>query len=110
MRVFVWLRRIWDRCGPHRKLQIIEGDTLPLLLPERDLVLARDDGENWSLGMQCPCGCKERIELMLLEGVRPRWDVVIDQAGRPTLHPSVWRKSGCRSHFWVRRGRIAWCD
>ncbi|MDM9644782.1 DUF6527 family protein [Rhizobium sp. S163] len=32
------------------------------------------------------------------------------QADRPTLHPSVWRNSGCRSHFWVRRGRIAWCD
>lgn len=26
-----------------------------------------------------------------------------------TLQPSVWRKIGCRSHFFLRRGLIQWC-
>ncbi|MGO7611084.1 DUF6527 family protein [Rhizobium ruizarguesonis] len=47
---------------------------------------------------------------MVLEEALPRWDVALDEAGKPTLHPSVWRKSGCRSHFWMKRGRIHWCD
>ncbi|WP_246622445.1 DUF6527 family protein [Rhizobium laguerreae] len=60
--------------------------------------------------MRCPCGCGDMIELMILRGARPRWDISIDKAGHPSLHPSVWRKSGCRSHFWVREGRILWCE
>ncbi|MCQ1572731.1 DUF6527 family protein [Neorhizobium galegae] len=59
--------------------------------------------------MRCPCGCGDTIELMVLDGARPRWDITVDHSGRPSLHPSVWRNIGCRSHFWVRRGRIQWC-
>ncbi|MGD9804306.1 MAG: DUF6527 family protein [Hyphomicrobiaceae bacterium] len=110
MKVVRWLRRFWDDYGPARRLQVIEGGTLPAPLPHRDLVLTRDDGEDWSVGMRCPCGCGAAIELMILPGANPRWSVQVDEAGRPTLHPSVWRRKGCRSHFWVRRGRIQWCD
>lgn len=109
MSLMSWIRRLWDRYGPARRLVVLEGDTLPKQLPNRDLVLTRDDGDDWSVGMRCPCGCGDSVELTILEEVRPRWDVTVDSAGRPTLHPSVWRKNGCRSHFWVRRGRIYWC-
>jgi hypothetical protein len=37
-----WLRRAFDRYGPRRGLQIVEGDSLPARLPRRDLVLARE--------------------------------------------------------------------
>lgn len=110
MNIMRWFRRIWDKCGPARRLVIVDGDALPDVLPARDLVLTRDDGDDWSVGMRCPCGCGERIELMILEGTRPRWDISINEVRRPSLHPSVWRKSGCRSHFWVREGRILWCE
>ncbi|MDV4160576.1 DUF6527 family protein [Rhizobium leguminosarum] len=110
MKILTWFRRLRDRYGPARGIQVVEGDTLPPILPVRDLVLARDDGDDWSVGLRCPCGCGDTIELMVLEDARPRWDVAVDQVGRPTLHPSVWRKAGCRSHFWVRHGRILWCN
>jgi hypothetical protein len=48
--------------------------------------------------------------MMLLEGVKPRWDIFVDQNGRPTLKPSVWLRVGCRSHFWLRKGRVVWCE
>lgn len=110
MTISTWFGRLWDRWGPARRLVVVEGDALPTPLPRRNLVLARDDGDDWSVGMQCPCGCGDTIELMLLQEARPRWDVVTDSSGRPSLHPSVWRKTGCMSHFWVRNGRIHWCD
>ncbi|WP_371815099.1 DUF6527 family protein [Bradyrhizobium sp. CCBAU 51753] len=47
---------------------------------------------------------------MLLKEIRPRWDARVDQRGHVTLHPSVWLKQGCRSHFWLRDGRVIWCE
>lgn len=99
--IFEWLR-------PARKVIILAGDVLPYKLPKRNLVLLKDDDENWSVGFRCPCGCGDAIELLLLPSVKPRWDIQIDGGGRPTLFPSVLRISGCRSHFWLRRGRIEW--
>jgi hypothetical protein len=105
-----WIRREWDRRRPARRLVIIEGDMLPPSLPARDIVLLRDEGEDWSVAMRCPCGCGETIELMLLRQAKPRWDLVVDARNRPSLRPSVWRRTGCCSHFWLRDGRVAWCD
>lgn len=104
-----WWRNVLARFSPRRRLYVIEGDSLPVRLPRRDLVLARDDGEDWCVGMRCPCGCGYAIELLVVAEGKPRWDVKVDANGVPTLTPSVWLKKGCRSHFWVREGCIRWC-
>lgn len=106
----LWWRRFLSRFSPRRALKIIECDSLPERLPRRNLVLAREDGENWCVGLRCPCGCGERLEMMTLDNVAPRWDVGLDEKGRVSIHPSVWRRVGCRSHFWVRAGKIVWCE
>jgi hypothetical protein len=109
-----WIRQRWRwllaAITLDRKLVVIEGDSIPARLPRRDLILAREKGEDWCVGLRCPCGCGKRLEMMVLAAVRPRWDVEVDERGRPTLHPSVWVGDGCHSHFWVRRGKIIWCD
>lgn len=110
MRMPRGIRRLVDRIIPARQLKIVKGDALPKSLPRRDLVLALDDGEAWCVGMRCPCGCGQTIELMLIREARPRWDLDVDEAGHPSLHPSVWLQRGCRSHFWLKRGRVQWCD
>ncbi|MBU1358731.1 MAG: hypothetical protein KKC85_17480 [Gammaproteobacteria bacterium] len=104
-----WWRNTKERWRPWRRLRVTDGDTLPARLPSRDLVVARDDGEDWSVGMRCPCGCGDTIELMLVAEAKPRWSLTFDRRGRPSLSPSVWRRAGCRSHFWVRGGRVDWC-
>ncbi|UGA43030.1 hypothetical protein HU230_0032875 [Bradyrhizobium quebecense] len=106
----LWWRRLVAALAPRRKLKIVDGDMLPEKLPLWTLVIARDDGEDWSVGMRCPCGCGERLEMMLLREVKPRWDVSVDSRGHISLHPSVWQREGCKSHFWVRSGKIIWCD
>jgi hypothetical protein len=63
----------------------------------------------WGAAMLCPCGCGETIELNLLKQVRPCWSVHEDADGLVTLHPSVWRQKGCRSHFLLQHGVIRWC-
>jgi hypothetical protein len=105
-----WLRRAFDRYGPRRGLKIVEGDSLPARPPRRDLVLAREGDEDWCVGMRCPCGCGQTIELLLVREAKPRWDLQTDPSGHPTLKPSVWLQTGCRSHFWLRRGRVEWCE
>ncbi|MEA2817517.1 MAG: hypothetical protein QOI93_5261 [Rhodospirillaceae bacterium] len=104
------LVRLWDRFGPRRRLHIVQGDSLPADLPRRDLTLAQDDGEDWCVGFRCPCGCGQTIELLVIPEARPRWTLTTDSRGSPTLSPSVWLRQGCRSHFWLRNGRIVWCD
>lgn len=106
----LWWRGFIAAISPRRQLKVVESDTLPEKLPRRDLMLAREGSDQWAVGMRCPCGCGQRIELMLLREVKPRWDIILDPRGRPSLTPSVWLRTGCRSHFWLRSGKIVWCD
>lgn len=101
-----WVQSLFRR---RWRLVRIEGDDMPKALPGRTLVILEEDGAPWSAGMMCPCGCGRVLEVMLLEGVKPRWDVEIDHRGRPGLKPSVWVADGCRSHFWLRNGWVHWC-
>ena len=110
MSIAIWWRNIWARIAPSRHIQIVEGDSLPKQLPRRDLVLARDGDEDWCVGMRCPCGCGRTIELLVIPEATPRWDFSVDNKDRPSLSPSVWLRKGCHSHFWLRNGRVEWCD
>lgn len=109
-RMPLWWRRIVAALTPRRSLVVVEGDMLPDKLPLWNLIVARDGDEDWSVGLRCPCGCGERLEMMLLNEVKPRWDISVDLRGRISLHPSIWVREGCRSHFWVKAGKIVWCD
>lgn len=57
----------------------------------------------------CPCGCGDVIELMLIPEATPHWRLIIGTDKKPSLKPSVWRNTGCRSHFWLRGGSVEWC-
>jgi hypothetical protein len=56
----------------------------------------------------CPCGCGEVVVINTDPRTGPAWRIRIDPAGA-TLMPSVWRTTGCRSHFIIWRSRIWWC-
>ncbi len=74
-----------------------------------ELVVVESEGfQKWAC-MKCPGGCGVKIALSLNQNRRPRWRVVGDWFGRPSIEPSVHQMNDCRCHFWVRRGRIEWC-
>jgi len=92
----------------HRdRLRSVAVDELPDSLAQRRLYLI-GSGVPWSAALLCPCDCGEVIQLSLLPDDSPSWTVNFDRDGLPTLSPSVWRTKGCRSHFFLRNGRIDW--
>jgi Family of unknown function (DUF6527) len=68
------------------------------------------EGAPWLAALACPCGCGEVIHLSLLKRDSPRWSFHEEDDGTITLSPSVWRSRGCKSHFFLRRSTITWCD
>ncbi|MEM1155618.1 MAG: DUF6527 family protein [Pseudomonadota bacterium] len=103
-----WLLKLKENLLPVRRVIIFEADTPPQKLPWRNLVLAREENEDWAVAFRCPCGCGKRLELLLIEEAEPNWKISVSKSQNPTLHPSVWLKGGCRSHFWLRDGRVIW--
>ncbi len=59
--------------------------------------------------LRCPCGCGETLHLRFFGARRPRWDLQVGDRHAATLTPSIWRQTGCRSHFVLARGKIRWC-
>lgn len=64
----------------------------------------------WSVAMLCPCGCQTVIQLSLLKQDKPRWKLTTNRKKAPTLSPSVHRTSGCCAHFFLREGKVVWCE
>lgn len=61
----------------------------------------------WAM-LRCPCGCDDVITLSLQPVHTPHWRVLGDAPEKPGLYPSIWRKEGCCSHFWITKGRVHW--
>jgi hypothetical protein len=72
------------------------------------LYIISNDNFYWQVAMLCPCGCKKNLHLNLIKGNHPKWRFEIDKKKRISLHPSINRTVGCKSHFWVRKGKIIW--
>src|SRR5439155_5771117 len=62
-----------------------------------------------SLVMACPDGCGDVLTLNLDSRAGRPWKLYRER-DQISLYPSVWRDSGCESHFIVWRSRIFWCD
>ena len=59
--------------------------------------------------MMCPDGCGETIVVNLDHRAGKAWRKY-EQNKKLTIYPSVWRDTGCRSHFIIWNDRILWCD
>lgn len=66
-------------------------------------------GRERSIVIACPDGCGERLTINLDPAAGPAWRLYRTRRGL-TLYPSVWRESGCKSHFIVWHNALIWCD
>lgn len=102
------VRRLWRFWFYRKYVLCIFVAEIPDRLNERRIYLIGDDSEPWSAALLCPCRCGAVIQLSLLSSDSPTWRLSIDDVGLPTLSPSIWRTTGCRSHFYLRSGLIVW--
>ena len=87
---------------------VLYVNDLPDELKPNVIYLLGTSGKEWLAALSCPCGCGDKIELVL-NGRSPSWELVFSENGRPGLHPSVFRSVRCRSHFFLTKGQIKWC-
>lgn len=73
------------------------------------VALVHNNGHGKWLLLRCPCGCNQQIALNLMESHSPRWRVERGAGGSFSIHPSVDATS-CGAHFWLRDGRVIWCQ
>jgi hypothetical protein len=73
-----------------------------------DAVLVRR-GVLRSMVMSCPDGCGEVLTVNLDGRAGKAWRHYA-RGDDVSLFPSVWRDSGCESHYILWRSRIYWCD
>jgi hypothetical protein len=77
--------------------------------PQQALVYFVGGRDPMYAAMVCPCGCGAILRSNLRSETDPCWAWDVQDDGAVTLRPSLWRQTGCRSHFILSSGRITWC-
>lgn len=100
-----WWSRIW-RKHPNWKLEVHCVRSNAKIIKICTVRLYADGPiHKWAF-LECPCGCGETIELPLSSRAKPSWRITSGPEGTPSLHPSIWRTGGCKSHFWLTDGQV----
>jgi hypothetical protein len=104
--LLVWLGLV-ERPDFHYR-SVTDHPSTDSIVPGVIYVLGGPGYQKWAY-FRCPAKADEIIQLSLMPGHRPRWEVRTDWLNRPTIHPSLRQLEGSYAHFWVKRGRIEWC-
>lgn len=70
-------------------------------------VVGGKDYVKWAY-LKCPDNCGETIMLNLSKSKSPSWSISQDKYGRTNISPSINKKDGCKSHFWIKKGNVNW--
>lgn len=81
------------------------GEASAFLKAPGDAVLIKRGRPRWLL-LSCPCGCGDEFPINLDSRAGPAWRLYIDKRDKVSLYPSVWRESGCESHYIIWRNKI----
>lgn len=63
--------------------------------------------DNWAISLKCPCGCIKDVHLNTLTECSPCWSYETKKRDID-ITPSIKRTTECRSHFWIRNGKVYW--
>jgi hypothetical protein len=94
----------------HPPYRIKYESDFPQVLRRRTIYVIGEHDYPWLLAFECPCGCKATIQLNLLNEATPKWKFqIFPENDKIDVTPSVCRNIGCKSHFFIRNGKIIWC-
>src|SRR6266478_332599 len=90
-----------------RLLRVVptRGEASAYLKAPGDAVIV-ERGRPRLLMLSCPCGCGEELPINLDARAGPAWRLYRNRRTGMSLFPSVWRESGCESHFVVWGDKI----
>jgi len=92
------------------KVELISDNPNTDLLQNRIIyVVGNEKYVKWAY-LKCPSNCDDVIMLSLIKSNGPSWRISQDKLGRPTIYPSIHKLDGCKSHFWIRSGKINWAS
>ena len=90
------------------KVKVVYDNPNPERLKQNIIyVVGNEKFAKWAY-LKCPSRCGEVIMLSLIQSAKPFWNIKRDKLGRPTIYPSIHKLDGCKSHFWLRRGKLRW--
>lgn len=69
-------------------------------------VVERNGRRQWAI-FDCPCRTGHRLTVSLRSDDHPHWSASWRGAS-VSLHPSLWLRDACRSHFWIRDNKVKW--
>ena len=90
------------------KYQYSFCEDLPENVSDKTFYIVGEKRNPWVLVFKCPCGCNQTIQLNLLKEADPCWSFRITSKKEINIRPSIWRTTGCKSHFVVRNNKIDW--
>lgn len=82
-------------------------DDVPDSPKEKVLYFIGEDDYYWQFIMLCPCGCNSLLHMNLIEDYYPSWSYKVDD-NLISVTPSVDRTVGCKSHFFIKSGKLIW--
>lgn len=104
-KTWAWLRG--RRPHYHEILYVSSASEVSTLKPHQIAIVNDQGALKWAL-VPCPCKCGELIHACLMRSRNPHWELSLEPDGYPTLAPSLWRSTGCGSHFFIRQGNVLW--
>ena len=102
--------KTWLVFAKAQKYTITNTDDIPDTIEKNTFYLIGEKPHIWCGVLTCPCGCGEKIHLNLLPKGYPSWTYQKHKKGTISIHPSIWRTKGCRSHFFIKYNRIIWSN
>lgn len=104
-RLLKWIDSIIRR---KRSFTYNKVNETPNRLKPYTLYLVANGDYYWQVVMVCPCGCKKILFLNLMDDMKPYWSYSIDSSNKISMHPSIHRKTECKSHFFITSGKVVW--
>lgn len=104
-RLWYWLL---DRVWPATIYRIRRVGDRPDVPASGVVYVIGHDEHIWEAAMRCPNGCGRTLSMNLLPTEKPCWSLKEHADGTASLSPSIWRKTDCGCHFFLRHGRIEW--
>lgn len=100
-----WFLALFQRKEPIYQLVNLDDTPEETLSPRHIYYIGMEDNK-WCILFLCPCGCEETIYLNTLLNDKPRWTIRQESKQIFSIHPSIHRRVGCRSHFFIRESKV----